>query len=342
MSRWSSTSVRRRTHGGVLGQPDRSRCRSTTSARWRRHRRHGRQPVLGIPGRRDRRRGRRRQTDLPIGSDGVAGRFFDETRRGRCRVPAPSSVGGDDLGHAGRGSGHGARRRTDLRLTPATPAGGAATTVSVGTVSATGTVNAPLTGLAPGTIYCFQAVVTNVFGTTRSRSSAGTLALPTPRPAADRQRPHAADGDRDEAVVPAPGQEGVCQPSSEPCRVEDAAWRRERSGPGSQRRARGRAPAGALARPWTCVAYQSGKLHRETCAKARTLWTPGVVKSTAWSLHVSSKLPLGAWTLQVRAVDRAGNAASAPTRRRSASRTDHGLARPGESPVSAAHAPSPR
>jgi hypothetical protein len=38
-----------------------------------------------------------------------------------------------------------------------------------------------------------------------------------------------------------------------------------------------------------------------------------VVRSTAWSLHVSSKLPLGAWTLQVRAVDRAGNAASTPT-----------------------------
>jgi hypothetical protein len=38
-----------------------------------------------------------------------------------------------------------------------------------------------------------------------------------------------------------------------------------------------------------------------------------VVKSTAWSLHVSSKLPLGAWTLQVRAIDRAGNAPGAPT-----------------------------
>jgi hypothetical protein len=30
-------------------------------------------------------------------------------------------------------------------------------------------------------------------------------------------------------------------------------------------------------------------------------------------LHVSSKLPFGTWTLQVRAVDRAGNTPSAPT-----------------------------
>jgi hypothetical protein len=43
------------------------------------------------------------------------------------------------------------------------------------------------------------------------------------------------------------------------------------------------------------VAYQSGKLHRAACARARTLWTPGVVARHG---RCTSSSALGAWTLR--------------------------------------------
>ena len=256
------------------------------------------------------------RTDLLIGSDGVGGRFFDEyTAR-----PLPGA--GTVIRSAATTSGMqvavpvtvlgGAPTSVSLQLTPA---GGVATTVAVGSVSASGTVNAPLTGLAPGTIYSFQAVVTNVFGTTRGPvSSAGTLALPT----APTGSPAGSDHTPPTATVLRPSCLRLARKACAARRASRAAWRTlhgDASDPG-QGASGVRGVELVLVHSLghgKCVAYQSGKLRREACAKARTLWTPGVVKSTTWSLHVSSKLPLGAWTLQVRAVDRAGNVTSAPT-----------------------------
>ena len=256
------------------------------------------------------------RSDLLIGSDGVGGRFFD------VYTARPLPGAGTVIRSAATTSGMqvavpvtvlgGAPTSVSLQLTPA---GGATTTVAVGTVSASGTVDAPLTGLAPGTIYTMQAVVTNVFGTTRGPvSSAGTLALPT----SPTGTPTGSDHTPPTATVMRPSCLHLAKKACASRRASRVAWRTLHGGASDL----GPGASGVRAVELLlvhslghgrCVAYQSGKLHRAACARARTLWTPGVVKSTAWSLHVSSKLPLGAWTLQVRAVDRAGNTPSAPT-----------------------------
>ena len=255
--------------------------------------------------------------DLLIGSDGVGGRFFDEY------TARPLPIGGTVLASASTTSGMqvavpvtvpgGAPTTVALQLTPA---GGTPTTVTLGSVGASGTVTAPLTGLAPATTYTLQAVVTNVFGTTRGPVSvadtlapATTVAPPPPTKTADKTPPT--------ATVTKPSCLHLAKAACAARRASRAAWKMLKgtaSDPGS-------AASGVHAVDLLlvhsvghgrCTAYQGGKLRTAKCAKARTLWTPAAVSGAAWSLRIAPKLALGTWTLEVRAVDKAGNSERAP------------------------------
>jgi hypothetical protein len=255
--------------------------------------------------------------DLLIGSDGVGGRFFDEY------TARPLPVGGTVLASASTTSGMqvavpvtvpgDAPTTVALQLTPA---GGTPTTVTLGSVVVSGTVTAPLNGLAPATTYTLQAVVTNVFGTTRGPVSvadtlapATTVAPPPPTKSADKTPPT--------ATVTRPSCPHLAKAACAARRASRAAWKMLKgtaSDPGTG--ASGVHTVNLLLvhslGHGRCTAYQAGKLRTAKCAKARTMWTPASVNGAAWSLRIAPKLSLGTWTLEVRVVDKAGNSERAP------------------------------
>jgi FG-GAP repeat len=257
------------------------------------------------------------RSDLVVGSDGVGGRFFDEY------TARPLPTAGTVMASAAATSGMqvavpvtvlgGAPTTVSLVLTPI---GGAATTVNLGSVATSGTITAPLTGLAPATTYTLQAVVSNVFGATRGAvSSAGTLALSStvapPPPTNDPDMTSPA------ATVTRPSCPHLVESACAARRASRAAWatlKGSASDPGAG--ASGVHSVRLLLLHslgnGRCEAYQAGKLRTASCTKARTLWTPAVVDGEAWSLRIALNLPLGTWTLKVRAVDKAGNRQRTP------------------------------